>query len=75
MVFCDMSKAFDRVWHRGLIAKLETFGVQGQLLDWFSSHIKDRIQKVFVNGALSNAVSLNAGVPQSSVLGPFLFNV
>ena len=75
MVFCDVSKAFDRVWHRGLLLKLEMYGIQGELLDWFSSYISNRNQSVFVNGALSKPRTLKAGVPRGSVLGPFLFIV
>ena len=40
-VFLDISKAFDKVWHRGLLAKLSYVGVQGNLLDWFGSYLTD----------------------------------
>ena len=66
---------FDRVWHRALIHNLERYGVRGKLLDWFNSYVSDRSQSVFVNGSLSNPLVLKAGVPQGSVLGPFLFVV
>ena len=39
-VFLDISKAFDRVWHRGLIAKLRSIGVEGNLLNWFISYLQ-----------------------------------
>ena len=58
MVFCDISKAFDKVWHKGLIYKLESLGIQGQLLNWLNSYIKDRNQKVCINDALSNTMRL-----------------
>jgi hypothetical protein len=35
LAFCDVSKAFDRVWIRGLIYKLEKYGVRGDILEWF----------------------------------------
>ena len=73
MVFCDISKAFDRVWHRGLLLKLEAYGIKGPLLLLICNYLSDRQQAVFVNNSLSNFQSVNAGVPQGSVLGPFLF--
>ena len=41
-VFCDISKAFDRVWHKGLILKLKRAGINGLLLDWLSNYWTDR---------------------------------
>ena len=41
MVFCDLSKAFDRVWHRGLLFKLQTYGITGNLFNWFSSYLAE----------------------------------
>ena len=68
-IFCDISKAFDRVWHRGLLHKLEKYGIKGDLLFWLTSYLNSRKQKVFV----SSEQGTNAGVPQGSVLGPLLF--
>ena len=47
-VFLDISKAFDRVWHRGLIAKLRSIGVEGNLLNWFISYLSCRKQRVII---------------------------
>ena len=44
MVFCDVSKAFDRVWHKGLIFKLRHYGTDGDLLNWISDYLHDRKQ-------------------------------
>jgi len=75
IVFCDVSKAFDRVWHQGLIHKLNTIGVTGPLLSWFKSYLKDRQQRVLIKGQHSDWGHIEAGVPQGSVLGPLLFLV
>ena len=72
-VFLDLSKAFDKVWHKGLLYKLELCGITGNLLDWLKSYLSGRKQKVVLNGASSSVLELHAGVPQGSVLGPLLF--
>lgn len=73
IVFLDISKAFDRVWHKGLIFKLKQAGIGGKLLDWFSDYLYGRLQRVVINGQCSEWQEIKAGVPQGSVLGPTLF--
>ena len=73
MIFLDISKAFDKVFHNGLLFKLEQFGIGGTLLKWFKSYLTNRQQRVIIGGENSDFKSLNAGVPQGSVLGPLLF--
>ena len=70
-----MEKAFDRVWHKGLLFKLKKFGVSGGLLDWFTDYLRDRCQRVIINGQSSDWQNIKAGVPQGSNLGPLLFLV
>ena len=72
-VTLDIRKAFDRVWHRGLIHKLSSFGISGLLSAWISSFLSDRSQSVILDGFTSSSKSINSGVPQGSVLGTTLF--
>ncbi|KAI8486739.1 hypothetical protein Bbelb_354870 [Branchiostoma belcheri] len=72
-VFLDLRKAFDKVWHAGLLSKLKSYGISGLMHDWFSSYLSDRKQRVVIQGATSTWKSPLAGVPQGSVLGPTLF--
>ena len=75
MVFLDVSKAFDRVWHKGLIFKLKQNGIDGDLLEWISDYLSGRKQKVVIRNTSSSLMKVEAGVPQGSVLGPLLFLV
>ena len=75
VVLCDISKAFDRVWHRGLLHKLSHLGCSGSILKWFSSYLTDRRQRVVINGQTSQWTFVKADVPQGSILGPLLFLV
>ena len=74
-VFFDISKAFDKVWHQGLIHKLHCIGIRGALLCWFTDYLRDRRQAVVIKGKSSTYRPIKAGVPQGSVLGPLLFLV
>ena len=74
-IFCDISKAFDRVWHKGFLFKLRSVGISGTLLHWFANYLNNRKQLVVLPGATSRWTFTNAGVPQGSILGPLLFLV
>ena len=72
-VFLDISKAFDKVWHNGLIYKLKQNGVAGDLLDTLTNFLKERKQRVVLNGQYSTWTNAEVGVSQGSILGPLLF--
>ena len=72
-IFLDISKAFDKVWHKGFLFKLLQNGMFGNLLDLLSSFLSDRKQKVLLNGQTSEWQNVNASVPQGSILEPLSF--
>ena len=72
-VFLDMSKAFDKVWHEGLIYKLKSMGVSNSLLKLIQSFLSNRFQRVLLNGQTSEWLPVKVRVPQGSILSPFFF--
>ena len=73
MVFLDICKAFDKVWHGGLLFKLNSIGIKGNLFKLIKSYLSNRKQRVVLNGSVSEFLYVLSGVPQGSILGPLFF--
>lgn len=74
-IFIDFTKAFDYLSRDLLLDKLSSYGIRGQSLQLIKSYLSHRFQFVKNNGYSSTLLHTRNGVPQGSVLGPFLFNV
>ena len=72
-VALDISKAFDRVWHAGLLHKLKSYGISGQIFDLISCFHSNRRLRVVLDGKFSKEYPVNAGVPQGFIISPTLF--
>lgn len=76
LVLLDLSAAFDTIDHAILLRRMGSrAGITGSALDWVSSYLSDRKQRVLVDGQLSDYSAVRSGVPQGSVLGPVLFSL
>ena len=67
MRFLDISKAFDKVWHEGLLSKLKSYDISGPLLSLLKSFLTNRFQRVVLNGQSSCWKEIEAGVPQLNI--------
>ena len=73
LTLIDFKKAFDCVDHQILISKLESYGIRGMPLRWFTSYLSNRVCYTEIEQITSNHRIFNTGVPQGSILGPLLF--
>ena len=72
-VALDISKAFDRVWHAGVLHKLKSYGISGQIFGLISSFLNNTRLRVVLDGKSSQEYPVNRGAPEGSILGPTLF--
>lgn len=75
LILLDLTKAFDTLDHKLLIAKLGYIGLGDGVRDMLLSYLNNRTQRVKIDNDLSKTITLNVGVPQGSILGPLLFNI
>ena len=73
IAYLDFAKAFDSVSHNLLERKLKMYGIQNSNLKWIMNFLKNRSQRVVLNGEYSNWVDVKSGVPQGTILGPIIF--
>ena len=73
VVALDISKAFDIVWHKALLAKLPVYGFTPSFCKLISSFLSNLSISVVVDGITSASFPFSSGVPQGSVLSPTLF--
>ena len=72
VIFCDISKAFDRVWHKGLFkVKLEAAGISGNLLSWFASYLANRRQRWFFPVLIHGGTLFMQVFPRAKYWGRF----
>ena len=74
-IMFDIAKAFDTVWHNGLIYKLMGNKTPTYLINWIENFLKNRQFRVCVNGSMSENYPISAGVPQGAAISPILFSV
>ena len=75
LLFLDVKKAFDSICHKKLLKKLNFYGIRSVANTLISSYLRNRKQFVCINNEFSFFKSIELGVPQGSILGPFLFLV
>ena len=72
-LFLDFEKAFDMIWHKGLLIKLKKLGLNGNIFEWIKDFITNRTIQVKIGNTLSGVFPLDNGTAQGAVISPILF--
>ena len=75
LIAFNFKGAFDKVWHKGPCFKLKEKGISGKWLAWIENYVSNWSIQVVLSGQSSSIFSINASVPQGSILGPLLFSI
>ena len=72
-IFVDLQQAYDRVWRKGLLLKMQRLGINGKMYWWIKAFLNERTIQTKVNNQLSSHHTLEEGIPQGSSLSCTLF--
>jgi retron-type reverse transcriptase len=75
VIFFDISKAFDKVWHNGLLFKMISHKFDKYIISWVNEFSNERNFQIKINNILSEESQIEVGVPQGGVLSPILFSI
>ena len=73
IVYFDLQKAFDEIPHHVLLTNLSSFGICDVVVSWIKEYLTARTMCVHVGSSVSRSFDVTSGIPQGSILGPFLF--